>query len=159
MEKMASDGPKWAPDIFPLLIQTLPIFWAERIWILRIFVFFYFSDPKFLDFQVPRFPKSGPWPGLGHAWPIWTRSSTPPPWLRGGSWTTKCGRSKELGQYRENPISASPVWGRKTTIYWTKCLNKFIQTNTQAIDGKPENCGTNSPKRLKHTYIHVWTKL
>ena len=78
---------------------------------------FYFSvllDSEFLDFQVPRFPdfqKSG----LGQAWAEWGRA-----WIR-DSWrtaprqlrTTKLGRSKELGQYRENPISASPVWGIK----------------------------------------------
>ena len=38
-----------------LLIQTLPTFWAERIWILR-FCSFDLLDPKFLDFQVPRSP-------------------------------------------------------------------------------------------------------
>ena len=35
------------------------------------FYFFYFLDPKSLDFQVPRFPKSGPgqaWAGPGQAW-------------------------------------------------------------------------------------------
>ena len=40
------------------------------------FYFFYFLDPKFLDFQVPRFPRSGPgraglgrtWLGKGRAW-------------------------------------------------------------------------------------------
>ena len=33
-------------------------------------------DSKFLDFQVPRFPKSGPslaWAGPGQAWAIWTK--------------------------------------------------------------------------------------
>ena len=84
------------------------------------FDIFYVShvlDPKFLDFQVPRFPdfqKSG----LGQAWagpgseiagsrPGGVFSAAAPRQLR----TTKLGRSKELGQYRENPISASPVWG------------------------------------------------
>ena len=38
------------------------------------FIYYFFSDflePKFLDFQVPRFPKSGPgqnWAGLSQAW-------------------------------------------------------------------------------------------
>ena len=50
-------------------IQTLPTFWATGILIL-IISFLSFMDSKFLDFQVPRFPKSGPgraWarPGLG----------------------------------------------------------------------------------------------
>ena len=66
MEKMAWDGPKWGREVFFQLIQALPTFWAERIWILRTFFFFHFSDPKFLDFQVPRFPKSG----LGRAWAL-----------------------------------------------------------------------------------------
>ena len=30
-------------------------------------IFFDFLDPTFLNFQVPRFPKSGPWLGLGQA--------------------------------------------------------------------------------------------
>ena len=68
MEKMAWDGPKWARRIFFLLIQTLPTFWVERISTLRFAIFFFdFLDPTFLDFQVPRFPKSGPYPGLGRA--------------------------------------------------------------------------------------------
>ena len=69
MEKMAWDCPKWGREDFFLLIQTLPTFWAERIWTLRTFIFLNLLDPKFLDFQVPRFPKSGPWPGLGQAMP------------------------------------------------------------------------------------------
>ena len=55
-EKMASDGPKCGREFLFLLIQTLPTFWAERIWILRISIF-YFLDPKFLDVQVSRSPK------------------------------------------------------------------------------------------------------
>ena len=55
MKKLAPMG----PGVFFLLIQTLPTFWAERIWILRIFVFGIFLDPKF-----PNFQKSG----LGRAW-------------------------------------------------------------------------------------------
>ena len=34
--------PQIGPGGFFLLIQTLPTFWAERIWILRIFIFFIF---------------------------------------------------------------------------------------------------------------------
>ena len=44
-------GPKWARWIFFLLIQTLPTFWAARIWILRIFGFF-----PFLDFWTAKLP-------------------------------------------------------------------------------------------------------
>ena len=59
MKKMAWDGPKWGQEDFFLLIQTLPIFWAEQIWISSCF-YFDFLDSTFLDVQVPRFPKSGP---------------------------------------------------------------------------------------------------
>ena len=81
----------------------------------EIFYLFAFLDPKFLDIQVPKFPNAQieAWARPGRTW---TCSSTPPPWLRGGSRTTKLVRSKELGQYRENPISASPVWG--TILFW-----------------------------------------
>ena len=40
-------APNAARSYFFLLIQTLPTFWAERIWILRIFIFFHFLDPNF----------------------------------------------------------------------------------------------------------------
>ena len=56
-------------------------------------------DPKFPDFQVPRFPDSQT--------EAWAGRRTAPRHLR----TTKLVRCKELGQYRENPISASPVLG------------------------------------------------
>ena len=101
---------KWGKEDFFLLIQTLPTFWAERIWILRIFIFENFGIP---NFWISRFQISRIWPlaGLGPSGPARAL-------LRGGSAvaprhsrTTKCRRSKELGQYRENPISASPVWG------------------------------------------------
>ena len=42
---MGPEGPKRAREDFFLLIQTLPTFWAERILILRIFIFW---GPKFL---------------------------------------------------------------------------------------------------------------
>ena len=45
---------KWGQEDFSLLIQTLPTFWAERLWILSLV--FYLLDPKFLDFQISRFP-------------------------------------------------------------------------------------------------------
>ena len=57
MEKMASDGPKWGQEDFFLLIRTLPTFWAERIWILRIFIFFIFWTP---NFQTPPPPPTPP---------------------------------------------------------------------------------------------------
>ena len=47
--------PNGARRLCFLLIQTLPTFWAARIWILRLFIFLDFPDPKFPDFQVPDF--------------------------------------------------------------------------------------------------------
>ena len=66
MEKMASDGPKWGQeDLFPTNPDLADILGRTDL----DFESFFF-DPKFLDFQVPRFPKSGPgqaWAGLGQA--------------------------------------------------------------------------------------------
>ena len=104
-------APNGALEVFLRLIQTLPAFWAERIWILRIFMFdmcvipvfenfhfFHFLDPKFLDFQVPRFPKSGlgraglgPWAGLGPS----GGTSGGPALGRAGPWVGLAG----LGDY------------------------------------------------------------
>ena len=68
MEKLACDGIKWGQEYFFLLIQTLPTFWAQRIWFLILFIFCFFRSQnfefpgpqisKFLDFQVPRSPDS-----------------------------------------------------------------------------------------------------
>ena len=70
MEKMAWDGPKWGredfcpanPDLANILGRTDLNF--ENLY------FSHFLDPKFLDFQVPRYLKSGlgraglgPWVG------------------------------------------------------------------------------------------------
>ena len=54
MEKMAWD-PKWAQEDFFLLIQTL----GRTDLDFENLYFFDFWDPKFLDFQVPRFPGLG----------------------------------------------------------------------------------------------------
>ena len=106
--------PQMGPGgFFVLLIQTLPTFWAEHLCILRFLTLLIFRIPNFWisrspDFQIPR-PRPGP--GLGRTWAgrrtVRGTSATPPRHLR----TTKLMRSEELGQYRENPISASPVWG------------------------------------------------
>ena len=61
-------------------------FFAQDSWISR-----------FPDFQI-----QGCQPEIARA-----LCATAPRWLR----TTKLVRSKELGQDRENPIIASPVWG------------------------------------------------
>ena len=69
MEKIAWDGPKWGRKDFFLLIQTLPTFWAERILILRFFIFFIFLTP---NFWISRFPDISnlAWvgPGLSLGW-------------------------------------------------------------------------------------------
>ena len=56
-KKWPGMAPNGARRIFFLLIQTLPTFWAERILILRIFIFWIFCVPNF-------------WlgPSLGPAW-------------------------------------------------------------------------------------------
>ena len=58
MEKWPGIAPNRAGRTFFLLIQTLPTFWAEQIWILRNLTFCFFLHPTFLDFQVPRSQKS-----------------------------------------------------------------------------------------------------
>ena len=50
-------APNRARICFFLLSQTLPTFWAERIWILRILIWGICWTPHF-DFQVPRSPNS-----------------------------------------------------------------------------------------------------
>ena len=138
MEKMAWDGPKWGQEDFFLLIQTLPTFWAERIWLLRSFIFLIFWIPNFWTSRSPdcQIPRTRPGPSLGGLGPA-------PALLRGGSAvalrhsrTTKLVRSKELGQYRENPISASPVWG----------ITKFTQymkpDKGWQINGDDSSCGS-----------------
>ena len=45
--KIAWDGPKWGREfVFVRLIQTFPTFWAERIFILRLFFFVFRSMEK-----------------------------------------------------------------------------------------------------------------
>ena len=112
---MAWDGPKWGQeDFFPTNPDLADILGRTDL-DFENFYLFDFLDPELLDFQVPRFPNSQieAWPGLGQAWAdldlLEHSSAVAPRWLRGGSRTTKLVRSKELGQYRENPISASPV--------------------------------------------------
>ena len=64
MEKNASDGPKWGQeDFFPTNPDLADILGRTDL-DFENFHFFDFWDLKFLDFQVPRFPKSGP----GQAW-------------------------------------------------------------------------------------------
>ena len=99
----------WNTTLF-LLIQTLPTFWAERILISRIFIFGIAVSSQISRFPGSQISRPRPGPGLGRTWAgrrtVRGTSATPPRHLR----TTKLVRSKELGQYRENPISASPVW-------------------------------------------------
>ena len=61
-EKMPEMAPNGARRCFSLLIQTLPTFWAERIWILIIFFWTQISGSpnsqisRFPDFQTPPAP-------------------------------------------------------------------------------------------------------
>ena len=79
MEKIGPDGPKWGQEDFFLLIQTLPTFWATRILILRIFIFWIFWAPNLGPAWAQLGPGLGPGlglglgPGLGPAW-----AQTPP---------------------------------------------------------------------------------
>ena len=101
-------APNGAGKVFFRLIQTLPTFWAERIWILSIFIFDIFWNLWISRSQISKiWPLAGLGPCLNHLDLLEHSSAVAPRHSR----TTKCGRSKELGQYRENPISASPVWG------------------------------------------------
>ena len=63
---MGPHGPKWGQEDFFLLIQTLPTFWAERILILRIFIFLIFWAPTL----GPAWAQLGPSlsPALARAW-------------------------------------------------------------------------------------------
>ena len=62
--KNAWDGPKWGQNVFSLLIQTLPTFWAERIWILRSVIFVISWTPKFWISRSPDFQDLA-WARLG----------------------------------------------------------------------------------------------
>ena len=68
MEKMAWDGPKWGREDFFLANPGLANILGRTDFNFENFYFFHLLDPTFLDFQVPRFPKSGlgrARPGLG----------------------------------------------------------------------------------------------
>ena len=71
MEKMAWDDPKWdQEDVFPTNPDLADILGRTDL-DFENFHSLDFLDKKFLDFQVPRFPKSGPgqaWAGPGQAW-------------------------------------------------------------------------------------------
>ena len=100
MEKIAWDGPKWGREvIFPANPDLADILGRTD---LDIFYFYIYWIP---NFWISRFQISKIWPLAGFG-PCLSHLD-----LLEHSRTTKCGRSKELGQYRENPISASPVWG------------------------------------------------
>ena len=72
MEKWPGMAPNGAGKVFFRLIQTLPTFWGDMDFDFEIFYLLDLLDSKFLDFQVLRFPKSGPgraWARQGRAWP------------------------------------------------------------------------------------------
>ena len=63
-KKWPQMAPNTAGRLLFLLIQTLPTFLAERIWILRFLFFFICWTPHFWisrspDLQIPRFPDAG----------------------------------------------------------------------------------------------------
>ena len=111
--------PQIGPGGFFLLIQTLPTFWAERIWISTLFLFvfwipnFWFSRSP--DFQVSR-TLTWAWLGRAWAWPGPEIAGAPSAAAPRQLQTTKFGRSKELGHYHGNPISANPVWGSRFVL-------------------------------------------
>ena len=55
MEKRPQMAPNGARRIFFLLIQTLPTFWAEWIWISGILIFLIFRIPNFWISRSPDF--------------------------------------------------------------------------------------------------------
>ena len=68
MEKMAWDGPKWGrEDFFPANPGLANILGRTDLDFEDLY-FFHFLDPQILDFQVPRFPKSGLGPGGPLGW-------------------------------------------------------------------------------------------
>ena len=70
MEKIAWDGPKWAPrGLFPANPDLVDILGRTDL-NFEISDFFVLLDPKFLDFQVPRFPNSQTeaWARPGPTW-------------------------------------------------------------------------------------------
>merc|ERR1711965_471209 len=66
MEKMAWGGPKWGREGFFLANPGLANILGRTDLDFENFYFCHFLDPKFLDFQVPRFPKFG----LGRSWAL-----------------------------------------------------------------------------------------
>ena len=90
--KLPGMAPNGAGKLFFRLIQTLPSFWATRILILRIFIFWIVLGPKFLAWAQLGPTHLGPaWahplgPGLGP--PTWARRGPthvgPPTWAQLG---------------------------------------------------------------------------
>ena len=80
MEKMVWDGPKWGQeDFFPTNPDLADILGRTDLEF-ENFHLFRFVDPKFLDFQVPRFPKFGLGrAGLGPARALLRRGSAVAP--------------------------------------------------------------------------------
>ena len=67
MEKMAWDGPKWGREDFFLANPGLANILGRTDLDFENSYFLTFFGFQFSRFPGPRFPKSGPWPGLGHA--------------------------------------------------------------------------------------------
>ena len=59
-QKITQEGPKWGREVlFPAHPDLVDILGRTDLDFENLY-FFDSLDPKFLDFQVPRFPKSGP---------------------------------------------------------------------------------------------------
>ena len=109
-QKMGREGPKWGGDVFFRHKKILPTFWAERILILRIFVFWIFLGPKILA-----------WAHLGPTWahPLGPRVG-PPTWAPRGP--THLGPSGGPGGPSGRPMQQE---GLRTPSLWLHLLQNF----------------------------------
>ena len=102
-----------------------------------VFVFFGSQISGFPGPQSSRFPEIWPGPGLARVGPglgqrvvlagVGNCSPAAPRQPR----RTNLRRSKELGQDRENPISASPVWGKSGICHGTCCREHVAVQNSR----------------------------
>ena len=140
METNHGNGPKWCQEDVFLLIQALPTFWAERIWILRIFTFEIFGSQ--ISGLGPLGPSLGPptWARRGptHLGPAWAHprgpSLGPPTWARlgpthlGPAWAHPLGFPDAAGagrilKSRSRPLPTHPgmKYFRKETLAVDRC--------------------------------------
>ena len=88
----------------------------------------------FVASEIPRFPGFGfPDSRL----PAGMAGSGPGRGVRGNLQGTKSERSKEVGQDRENPISASPAWGNTKKLSSTLATHEFFRACDTAAEPSP----------------------